>query len=104
MDLHEPTNKMCTKAASDAGVILALDRKHTNFHAPCDLLLTPAKKEKLDAIKNDLAEIALDYVEHLEGAWELDRETTTEILVLIDALLELKSPLILPRDEEEEID
>lgn len=50
----------------------------------------------------DLAEIVLAYVEHLERIGELDLEATTEFLVLIAALLELKSRLMLPRAEIEE--
>ena len=43
----------------------------------------------------------LAYVEHLERAGELDLEATTEFLVLIAALLLLKSKLLLPEGEGE---
>jgi segregation and condensation protein A len=46
----------------------------------------------------------LAYVEHLERAGELDLEATTEFLVLIAALLELKSRLMLPAEDEEGLD
>ncbi len=45
----------------------------------------------------------LAYVEHLERAGELDLEATTEFLVLIAALLELKSRLMLPGEEPEAV-
>ncbi|HYP47099.1 MAG TPA: ScpA family protein, partial [Thermoleophilaceae bacterium] len=51
-----------------------------------------------------LAEVVLSYVEHLERAGELDLEATTEFLVLIAALLELKSRLMLPVEDEEGLD
>jgi len=44
----------------------------------------------------------LAYVEHLERAGELDLDATTEFLVLIAALLELKSRLMLPGEEPSE--
>jgi segregation and condensation protein A len=59
-------------------------------------------REEIDILEVDLAEVVLAYVEHLERAGELDLEATTEFLVLIAALLELKSRLMLPGDEDAE--
>ena len=53
-------------------------------------------REEIDLLEVDLAEVVLAYVEHLERAGELDLEAATEFLVLIAALLELKSRLMLP--------
>ena len=44
------------------------------------------------------------YLDHLEAREELDLEAATEFLVLIAALLELKSRLMLPGEEVEELD
>src|SRR3954462_14720983 len=74
------------------------------FQGPFDLLLTLVLKEEVDLLEVDLAEIVLAYVDHLERVGELDLEATTEFLVLIAALLELKSRLMLPREEEEGLD
>src|SRR3954463_14182021 len=71
------------------------------FQGPFDLLLTLVLKEEVDLLEVDLAEIVLAYIDHLERAGELDLEATTEFLVLIAALLELKSRLMLPREDEE---
>ena len=46
----------------------------------------------------------LAYLDHLEARDELDLEAATEFLVLIAALLELKSRLMLPGEEVEELD
>ena len=54
--------------------------------------------------RSTLAEIVLAYLDHLEARDELDLETATEFLVLIAALLELKSRLMLPGEEVEELD
>ena len=69
------------------------------FHGPFDLLLTLVLREDLDLLEVELAAVVVTYVEHLESAGELDLEATTEFLVLIAALLELKSRLILPRED-----
>jgi segregation and condensation protein A len=74
------------------------------FHGPFDLLLTLVLREEIDLLEVDLAEVVLTYVEYLERAGELDLEATTEFLVLIAALLELKSRLMLPSDEEEGVE
>jgi segregation and condensation protein A len=74
------------------------------FQGPFDLLLTLVLKEEVDLLEVDLAEIVLAYIDHLEEVGELDLEATTEFLVLIAALLELKSRLMLPREEEEGLD
>jgi len=44
------------------------------------------------------------YIDHLERRGDLDLEAATEFLVLIAALLELKSRLLLPGEELEEIE
>jgi segregation and condensation protein A len=84
--------------------IAALDLDLEVFNGPFDLLLTLVLKEEIDLLEVDLAEVVLAYVEHLERAGELDLEAATEFLVLIAALLELKSRLMLPSDEDEELD
>jgi len=84
--------------------IAALDLDLEVFNGPFDLLLTLVLKEEIDLLEVDLAEVVLAYVEHLERAGELDLEAATEFLVLIAALLELKSRLMLPADEDEGLD
>src|SRR3954447_17031158 len=84
--------------------VASLDLDLEVFQGPFDLLLTLVLKEEVDLLEVDLADVVLAYVGYLEGQGELDLEAATEFLVLIAALLELKSRLILPREEEEEID
>jgi segregation and condensation protein A len=71
------------------------------FSGPFDLLLTLVLREEINLMDVNLGDVVIAYVEHLERTGELDLEATTEFLVLIAALLELKSRLLLPRDEEE---
>jgi segregation and condensation protein A len=74
------------------------------FAGPFDLLLTLILREEVDLLEVDLADVVITYVDHLERRGELDLEAATEFLVLIAALLELKSRLLLPGEEVEEID
>jgi segregation and condensation protein A len=74
------------------------------FAGPFDLLLTLILREEVDLLEVDLAEIVISYVDHLEASGQLDLEAATEFLVLIAALLEIKSRLMLPGQEEELIE
>ena len=74
------------------------------FSGPFDLLLTLVLREEVDLLELPLAEVVLAYLDHLQGRGELDLETATEFIVLIAALLELKSKLMLSGDEEELLD
>jgi segregation and condensation protein A len=73
------------------------------FAGPFDLLLTLILREEIDLLEVDLAEVVIAYIDHLEQRGELDLESATEFLVLIAALLELKSRLLLPGEELEEL-
>jgi len=74
------------------------------FTGPFDLLLTLILREEIDLLEVDVAEIVISYIDHLEQRGELDLEAATEFLVLIAALLELKSRLMLPGEEPERIE
>ena len=74
------------------------------FSGPFDLLLTLVLREEVDLLEVDLADVVLAYLDHLEARGDLDLEVATEFLVLIAALLELKSRLMLPHEEEAELE
>ena len=82
----------------------SLDLDLEVFQGPFDLLLTLVLREEVDLLEVDLADVVLAYVEYLERTGQLDLEATTEFLVLIAALLELKSRLMLPGDDDEQLD
>ena len=74
------------------------------FAGPFDLLLTLILREEVDLLEVDLADVVITYIDHLEQRGELDLEAATEFLVLIAALLELKSRLLLPGEEIEDLE
>ncbi|MDX6585879.1 MAG: segregation and condensation protein [Solirubrobacterales bacterium] len=79
-----------------------LDLELDVFAGPFDLLMAVVLREGVNLAEVELGEVVVAYVEHLEEEGELDLESATEFLVLIAALLELKSRLLLPVDEEAE--
>ncbi len=73
------------------------------FSGPFDLLLTLILREEIDLLELELADVVLAYLDHLEARGELDLETATEFIVLVAALLELKSRLMIAGEDEEEL-
>jgi segregation and condensation protein A len=80
---------------------LDLDLDLDVFAGPFDLLMAVVLREEVSLLDLQLGEVVVAYVEHLEREGELELEVATEFLVLIAALLELKSRLMLPSPEEE---
>ena len=81
--------------------IAALELDLDVFSGPFDLLLTLILREEIDLRELALADVVLAYLDHLERRGELDLETATEFIVLVAALLELKSRLLLSGEEQE---
>ena len=82
--------------------VAALELDLEVFTGPFDLLLTLVLREEVDLLELELADVVLAYLDHLERSGELDLEAATEFIVLVAALLELKSRLMLLGDEQEE--
>ena len=74
------------------------------FSGPFDLLLTLVLREEVDLMEVELADVVLAYIDVLEARGDLDLETATEFLVLVAALLELKSRLLLPSEADDLLD
>ncbi len=74
------------------------------FAGPFDLLMAVVLREEVSLAEVSLGEIVIAYLEHLEGAGELDLDAATEFLVLIASLLELKSRLLLPGSDDESVE
>jgi segregation and condensation protein A len=110
--------------AGETTTVASLELDLDVFSGPFDLLLTLVLREEVDLLELQLAEIVLAYLDHLQQQpddsraaqkseagrrargerEELDLETATEFIVLIAALLELKSRLMLSGEEEEMLD
>lgn len=77
------------------------------FEGPLDFLLYLIKKQKFDIVDLPIQEITLQYMEYVELMKNLKLELAAEYLVMAAMLAEIKSRLLLPRnqfDEDEELD
>ena len=79
-----------------------LDLELDVFAGPFDLLMAVVLREGVNLAEVELGEVVVAYIEHLDEQGDLDLESATEFLVLIAALLELKSRLLLPVEESDE--
>jgi len=78
-----------------------------NFNGPLDLLLQLIEQEELDITQVNLAEVADQYLKHIEDIVIEEVERAAEYLVIASQLLLIKSKILLPEmrlteDEEEE--
>ncbi len=86
------------------GAATELDLDLDVFAGPFDLLMSVVLREEIALAEVELGEIVIAYLDHVEEQGELDLEAATEFLVLIASLLELKSRLLLPAPEEDELE
>jgi segregation and condensation protein A len=82
--------------------VAELDLDLDVFQGPFDLLLAVLLREEISLAEVPLGEIVIAYVDHLDEAGAVELESVTEFLVLIAALCELKSRLLLPGEEQED--
>ena len=84
--------------------VLNLDLDLDLFAGPFDLLLTLVLRDDLELSEVAVAEICVAYVEHVCEDASVDLEALSEFLVLVAALCELKSRLLLPGEELDEVE
>ena len=70
-----------------------------DFEGPLDLLLHLIKENKMDIMDIEIDKITDQYVKFLEEQEKLNLEIASEYLVLASELIEIKSRLLLPRQE-----
>jgi segregation and condensation protein A len=71
----------------------------STFSGPLDLLLYLVKRNEIDLLDIPLAPITEQFLQHLEVLQLIDVEMAGEFLVLAATLMEIKSKLLLPREE-----
>ena len=76
------------------------------FEGPLDLLLYLIRKQNMNILEIDVSEITRQYMEYISAAEAMRFELAAEYLVMAATLAEIKSRMLLPRqevdDEEEE--
>lgn len=79
-----------------------LSFKLNAFEGPLDLLLSLIRKNKVSIYDIPISLILDQYLEAMEQMKEMDLEVSSEFLVLAATLLQIKSKMLLPAQEEEE--
>ncbi len=74
------------------------------FEGPLDLLLYLIKRQNLDILEIKVAEITRQYMDYIDLMKNMHFELAAEYLVMAAVLAEIKSRMLLPRQEEDELD
>ncbi len=74
------------------------------FEGPLDLLLYLIRRQNLDILDIDVAEITRQYLGYIELMTSIQLELAAEYLVMAAMLAEIKSRMLLPRQQAEEED
>ncbi len=75
--------------------------KLDSFEGPLDLLLMLIKKNKVNIYDIPIAQILEQYLEVIAQMESLDLEMSSEFLVMAATLLQIKSKMLLPSEDEE---
>jgi len=74
------------------------------FDGPFDLLVTLILRDEIDIWEVRVSRIIAEYIVHLADTGEFDLDATSQFVVLVAALLEMKSRLLLEEDVQEELE
>ncbi|MEJ2417051.1 MAG: ScpA family protein [Exilibacterium sp.] len=72
------------------------------FEGPLDLLLYLIRRQNLDSLEINVAEITHQYIQYVEMMSAMQFELAAEYLVMAAMLAEIKSRMLLPRTAQEE--
>jgi segregation and condensation protein A len=70
-----------------------------NYHGPLDLLLYLIRRDEIDIHDIPVAHITEQYLRYLQTLQRLDIELAGEFMVMAATLMELKTAMMLPREE-----
>ncbi|MCD9458414.1 segregation/condensation protein A [Marinibactrum halimedae] len=73
-----------------------------SFEGPLDLLLYLIRRQNIDILEINVAEITRQYITYVEMMSAMQFELAAEYLVMAAMLAEIKSRMLLPRSSEEE--
>ena len=73
-----------------------------NFTGPMDLLLHLIKQSKMDIMNIKLEIIIDEYLEYIKKMDEMNLDIASSYLVMASELLEIKSKMLLPKEEDED--
>jgi len=83
-----------------------LDLFHVNlegYEGPLDLLLSLAKEQKVDLLEISILELASQYLNFIDQMKIIDIDLAADYIVMASWLAFLKSKLLLPDEENEDV-
>jgi segregation and condensation protein A len=86
--------------AADAAQFTGHPVRLPMFEGPLDLLLFLIEKQEIDIYDIPIAKITAQYLEYLAALEVLNIEIEAEFLVMAATLVEIKSKMLLPREEQ----
>jgi segregation and condensation protein A len=95
---------MRADASAVAAPPVALDLDLDVFDGPFDLLVTLILRDEIDIWEVRVSRIIAEYVLRLADSGEFDLDATSQFVVLVAALLEMKSRLLLEEEVEEQLE
>ncbi len=95
---------MRADASTVAAPPVALELDLDVFDGPFDLLVTLILRDEIDIWEVRVSRIIAEYVVKLADSGEFDLDATSQFVVLVAALLEMKSRLLLEEDVEDELE
>jgi len=95
---------MPADATAVAAPPLELDLDLDVFDGPFDLLVTLILRDEVDIWEVRVSRIIAEYVLRLADSGEFDLDATSQFVVLVAALLEMKSRLLLEDEVEDELE
>ncbi len=81
-----------------------VDIKLEVYEGPLDLLLSLIEKNKYNIFDIPIVEITEQYLAYLDKLEESDMNVMSEFLVMAATLISIKAKMLLPKEEEEEVD
>lgn len=95
---------MPAEATAVAAPVVELDLDLDVFDGPFDLLVTLILRDEIDIWEVRVSRIIAEYVLRLTDGGDFDLDTTSQFVVLVAALLEMKSRLLLDDEVGDELD
>ena len=77
---------------------MSINIKIENFEGPFDLLLYLIKKNKMEIYDIKIHDITTQYLDYINNMKEMDLDITSEFIVIAATLLEIKSKMLLPKE------
>ncbi|KYH29834.1 MULTISPECIES: segregation/condensation protein A [Clostridium] len=77
---------------------MSISIKIENFEGPFDLLLYLIKKNKMEIYDIKIHDITTQYLDYINNMKEMDLDITSEFIVIAATLLEIKSKMLLPKE------